>query len=264
MSILIPKLSPILTNAINSVQENITKTQTKLATGLNPEISGTKASVILSLTSDIATWNTRSTNLKLVDDIVSVAQTGLTSISSLLYQMKNIATLAETTTGTSDLASLNATYSSLANQITYTANSASVNGSNLLNTTSGITIYPALSSNTTSTIYGHDFATVGDDLQDTSLTTDNAEDAVTTLSGYITTLSTVQTSLSAYSGLLSATATAATSTANGLTSYISDLHGIDTTALQNSLQTYNNQQSIDYYLVGQMNAAASEELRIFR
>jgi len=269
MSILIPKLSPILTNAINSVQENITKTQTKLATGLNPEISGTKASVILSLTSDIATWNTRSTNLKLVDDIVSVAQTGLTSISTLLYQMKNIATLAQTTTGTSDLASLSATYLSLATQINSTANSASVNGSNLLNTSSGITIYPALSSYTTSTIYGYNFATVGTTLATsysfpTSGTAANAAAKVTLLSGYITTLSTVQTSLSAYSDLLSATATAATSTANGLTSYISDLHGIDTTALQNSLQTYNNQQSIDYYLVGQMNAAASEELRIFR
>jgi flagellin-like hook-associated protein FlgL len=266
MSILIPKLSPILTNAINSVQENITKTQTKLATGLDPEISGTKASVILSLSSDITTWKTRSTNLKLVDDIVSVAQTGLTSISTLLYQMKNIATLAETTTGTSDLASLSATYLSLATQIQSTANSASVNGSNLLNTSSGITIYPALSSYTTSTIYGYNFATVGTTLAG-SYTFSTAADAaakVTTLSGYITTLSTVQTSLSAYSDLLSATATAATSTADGLTSYISDLHGIDTTALQNSLQTYNNQQSIDYYLVGQMNAAASEELRIFR
>ena len=74
----------------------------------------------------------------------------------------------------------------------------------------------------------------------------------------------MQTSLSAYSNLLTATATAANSTANGLNSYISDLHGIDTTALQNNLQTYNNQLSIDYYLVGQMNAAASDELRIFR
>jgi flagellin-like hook-associated protein FlgL len=263
MSNLIPKLSPILTNAINTVQENIAKTQTKLATGLDPEISGTKASVILSLTSDIATWNTRASNLKLVDNIVSVAQTGLTSISTLLYQMKNIATLAATTTDATDLASLNTTYLSLANQITYTANSASINGSNILNTSSGITIYPALSSSTTSTIYGYNFATVGSTLA-TTLTTDTAAAKATLLSGYITTLSTVQTSLNAYSVLLTATATAANSTANGLNSYISDLHGIDTTALQNNLQTYNNQLSIDYYLVGQMNAAASDELRIFR
>jgi flagellin-like hook-associated protein FlgL len=177
--------------------------------------------------------------------------------------MKNIATLAATTTDATDLASLNTTYLSLANQITYTANSASINGSNILNTSSGITIYPALSSSTTSTIYGYNFATVGSTLA-TTLTTDTAAAKATLLSGYITTLSTVQTSLNAYSVLLTATATAANSTANGLNSYISDLHGIDTTALQNNLQTYNNQLSIDYYLVGQMNAAASDELRIFR
>lgn len=269
MSNLIPKLSPILANAINTTQENITKTQTKLATGLDPAISGTNASVVLSLTSDIATWNTRASNLKLIDNIVSVAQTGLTSISILLYQMKNIATLAQTTTGTSDLASLSATYLSLATQIQSTANSASVNGSNLLNTSSGITIYPALSSYTTSTIYGYNFATVGTTLATsysfpTGDSGANAAAKVTLLSSYITTLSTVQTSLSAYSGLLSATSSAASSTADGLNNYISDLHGIDTTALQNSLQTYNNQLSIDYYLVGQMNAAASDELRIFR
>lgn len=269
MSILIPKLSPILANAINTVQENITKTQTKLATGLDPDISASNSSVILSLTSDIKTWNTRASNLKLVDNIVSVAQTGLTSISTLLYQMKNIATVAQTTTGTSDLASLSATYLSLATQIQSTANSASVNGSNLLNTSSGITIYPALSSSTTSTIYGYNFATIGTNLATsysfpTGDSGANAAAKVTLLSGHITTLSTVQTTLSAYSGLLAAASTAASSTADSLNSYISDLHGIDSTALQSSLQTYNSQLSIDYYLVGQMNAAAAEELRIFR
>jgi flagellin-like hook-associated protein FlgL len=268
MSALIPKLSPILSTAVSTVQAKISTVQTTLATNVNPDLSAASASAILNLTSDLSTWDTRETNLKTVKDIVGVAQTGLTSISSLMYQMKTLATLAESTSDNSELDSLSASYLSLANQIIYTANSAYINASsdNLLNNnTTGITIYPGLSSNTTSTIkLTNNYATFGTTLASDHDLSSLPGDKVTALTGFIGDLSADQSALTGYSTLLSSNISNITGIKSGIDSYISNLQDIDATALQADLQSYNNQLSIDYYLVGQMNSAASSELAIFR
>jgi hypothetical protein len=49
-----------------------------------------------------------------------------------------------------------------------------------------------------------------------------------------------------------------------LQSTINSLQAVDQTALQAQLQQLNNQQSVDYYLVSQMNTAAQAVLNIFR
>lgn len=266
MSALIPKLSPILSTAVSTVQAKISTVQTTLATNVNPDLSAASASAILTLTSDLSTWSTRSTNLKTVKDIVDVAQTGLTSISSLLYQMKTLATLAVSTTDTTELTTLSTSYLTLADQITSTSNSAYINSSsyNLLNNTTGITIYPALSSSTTSTIaLTNNYATIGSALSGDYDLSNTPADKVTTLTSYISGLSADQSALTGYGTLLSSDISNITGIKSGINSYISNLQDIDTTALQADLQSYNNQLSIDYYLVGQMNAAASSELAIF-
>jgi hypothetical protein len=181
--------------------------------------------------------------------------------------MKTLATLAESTTDATELTSLSTSYLTLADQITSTSNSAYINSSsyNLLNNTTGITIYPALSSSTTLTIaLTNNYATIGADLSDNStLTTINASAKVTTLAAYISSLAVDQAALTGYGTLLSSNISNITGLESGINSYISNLQNIDTTALQADLQSYNNQLSIDYYLVGQMNAAASSELAIF-
>lgn len=266
MSSLISKLSPTLSNAINTVQSKVATVQTTLATNVNPDLSAASASAILTLTSDLSTWDTRATNLKTVKDIVDVARTGLTSISSLLYQLKTLATLAESTTDATELTTLSTSYLTLADQITSTSNSAYINSSsyNLLNNTTGITIYPALSSSTTSTIaLTNNYATIGSTLSGDSDLSVNASTKVSTLATYISALAVDQAALTGYGTLLSSAISNITGIESGINSYISNLQDIDTTALQADLQSYNNQLSIDYYLVGQMNAAASSELAIF-
>ncbi|QWD98486.1 hypothetical protein C2740_09140 [Polynucleobacter sp. MG-5-Ahmo-C2] len=250
--------------------------QTTLATNVNPDLSAASASAILTLTSDLSTWDTRATNLKTVKDIVDVAQTGLTSISSLMYQMKTLANLADSLDPTSstydtELNSLWASYITLANQITNTASSAYINSNsnNLLTSDDGITIYPALSSDTNSTIaLTNNYEDIGNLFSDYSWTegdTDYLSPGVTydELTTYISKLSADQSALTGYGTLLSSAISNITGIESGINSYISNLQDIDTTALQADLQSYNNQLSIDYYLVGQMNAAASSELAIF-
>lgn len=275
MSALISKLSPILSIAINTVQSKVSTVQTTLATNVNPDLSAASASAILTLTSDLSTWDIRATNLKTVKDIVDVAKTGLTSISSLMYQMKTLANLADSLDATSstydtELNSLWASYQTLANQITYTASSAYINSdsNNLLKyTDTGITIYPALSSDTNSTIVlTHNYYDIGEILSGYNWTSTGSTTASTVygyLTTYISNLSADQSALTGYGTLLSSAISNITGIESGINSYISNLQDIDTTALQADLQSYNNQLSIDYYLVGQMNAAASSELAIF-
>ena len=262
----ITQLSSTLSSAVNTVQKKIATTQTELATNVNPSLSPIYNSVILTLSNNINTWGTRSTNLNTTNDIVRVAQTGLSSISSLLYEMQTLAISAESTTGTSDLASLNATYQSLATQINTIANNATIGGTGLLNTTSGITIYPALSTSVTSTVYGYDYASIGSALTTAYPLSSNsaAVTAATQLATYIESVTAAQASMSAYSSMLTLDSTAATAFASSSSSYISDLQGLNTTTLQTDLTGYNNQLDVDYYLIGQMNSAASAALTIFK
>jgi flagellin-like hook-associated protein FlgL len=266
MSTLIPRLSPILSNAVNSVQEKIVKTQTELATGINPNLSAASASVILSLSSDISTWNTRTTGLKTANELVGVTQTGLASISSILYQMLNLVNSA--VADPDNATTYGSSYQSLGLQIKSIASSSLISGQTLLGLNPGIIIYPALSSNISSSIAGYDFTTLGTLLAADHDLSGSAAISTTTklthLNTYIDQVSALQSSMSAYSGAIEASITAAGGFSSGLNAYIDDLQNIDATALQGQLQVYNNQLSIDYYLVGQLNAAAAEELRIFR
>jgi hypothetical protein len=63
---------------------------------------------------------------------------------------------------------------------------------------------------------------------------------------------------------LAADQSAVTSLGTNLQSTINSLQAVDQTALQAQLQQLNNQQSVDYYLVSQMNTAAQAVLSIFR
>jgi flagellin-like hook-associated protein FlgL len=98
-----------------------------------------------------------------------------------------------------------------------------------------------------------------------SISTGTAASAsITSLTALLTTVSTGQSNLNAYSVSLAADQSAVTSLGTNLQSTINSLQAVDQTALQAQLQQFNNQQSVDYYLVSQMNTAAKAVLSIFR
>ena len=92
----------------------------------------------------------------------------------------------------------------------------------------------------------------------------NAAAAVASLTTQLQTISTGQSTLSAASTGLTAQASANTALKTGLTNTVNSIQNIDATAMQAKLQQLNNQQSIDYYLVSQMNTEAAAILSIFR
>jgi flagellin-like hook-associated protein FlgL len=63
---------------------------------------------------------------------------------------------------------------------------------------------------------------------------------------------------------LDSSAAASLSLSTNLANTVASIQDVDQTALQAKLQQLNNQQSIDYYLISQMNTAAQAALTIFR
>ncbi|QWD17272.1 hypothetical protein G6700_05985 [Polynucleobacter paneuropaeus] len=92
----------------------------------------------------------------------------------------------------------------------------------------------------------------------------NAAAAVASLTTQLQTVSTGQSTLAASATGLTAQASANTALKTGLTNTVNSIQNIDATAMQAKLQQLNNQQSIDYYLVSQMNTEAAAILSIFR
>jgi flagellin-like hook-associated protein FlgL len=91
-----------------------------------------------------------------------------------------------------------------------------------------------------------------------------AQAAVTSLTTLLATVSTGQSTLAAAATGLTAQNSNANALKTGLTNTVNSIQNIDATAMQAKLQQLNNQQSIDYYLVSQMNTEAAAILSIFR
>jgi flagellin-like hook-associated protein FlgL len=91
-----------------------------------------------------------------------------------------------------------------------------------------------------------------------------ADYATQVLTTQLTTVSTGQSSLSASATGLKAQNSNAQALQTGLSNTVAQIQNIDATAMQAKLQQLNNQQSIDYYLVSQMNTEAAAILSIFR
>ena len=88
--------------------------------------------------------------------------------------------------------------------------------------------------------------------------------AITSLKKALDTTSTNQSSIAADQMALTTVATTSTSISQNLQNTIDSIQKPDAAALQMQLQEVNNQQSMNYYLINQMNQEAQSFLSIFR
>jgi len=383
-------LALTLSSAVKNVQTEIVDVQNQLSSGkktLNPAENG----IVTRLSAQASAYGTVGNNISTAQNVISVSQTALSSIATILTQMKSLATQASSSgLNTSDLSSLQTTFSELRSQITGLATDASVNGNNLLLTGDGITVTTGIngSSSDSTSVAGLDLETGvisniadlsissadtetltmafeateyvsgtaqvdeltiddafeagdtvviggltftltdgftadelataiaayatsgtensgfevdlgdyanraawktanaintvvvdGDDTNQLNITRTSgaaqdeisavgshnyANQAIISLTTQLTTISTGQSSLSASSTGLTAKASAVSALQQGLQNTVDTIQNIDATAMQARLQQLNNQQSIDYYLVSQMNTEAAAILSIFR
>ncbi|PRY99727.1 flagellin-like hook-associated protein FlgL [Jezberella montanilacus] len=269
-------LTSTLVQGVNSVQAEIAKVQNELATGvktMNPAQKG----IVTRLSSQVAIYSADAANITQASSVINVGQTSLNNLSTIISQMQQLATQAASGgLSTTDLASLNTTFTALASQISAAIQNATVNGNNFLynsptgtygSTTNGtITIQIGLDTTGTATIVGQGLDTtlamLVTGLSISSQT--GANSAITALASGLTSVSTAQSNLNAFSTAMASDLASVTSLGANLTTTINSLQAVDQTAAQAELQQLNNQQSVDYYLVSQMNTEAAAILTLFR
>jgi flagellin-like hook-associated protein FlgL len=259
-------LASTLSTAVNDTQSSIVDIQKQLAAGkktLNPAENG----VITRLSAQSSGYATVVDNIVAARNVINVAQSGLTSIASIITQMKNLATQAASVGLTdSDRESLQVTFSNLATQVGNLGTSASVNGNNLLAGTD-LTVRTDIDGSgvPTTTISASDITTISTTIAALNISTIAlASTAMSSLATQLETVSTDQSNLSASDGALAAQGKNAQTLSDGLAKVVDTIQNVDSTKLQAMLQNMNTQQSIDYYLVSQMNTEAAAVLTIFR
>ena len=264
----ISSLSSTLTAGINSVQKEIVDTQTQLSTG-NKILNAAEIGIVTRLSAQATGYKSASQNIAAGTNVINVGQTALTSITTILAQAKDIATQASNAgLQTSDRTALNTTFAQLIAQVTNLITNAGVNGENVLVTggstlivQSGIT--GGTASQTTIANLGMSTTTLGVNASTVASQT-GAQSAIDALTTALASVSTFHSTLSATKTGLDASAAASLSLSTNLQATIDTIQSVDQTALQARLQQLNNQQSIDYYLIAQMNTAAAAALTIFR
>ena len=262
----ITALQSTLTVGINNVQKNIQLTQTQLATNTKTLDPG-QLGEVTRLSSQVTGYNSAVSNIAQSRSAISVAQTGLSSINDLMTQLTDLANKsASGSLSSGDRANLNVTFTTLISQIDSIATNASVNGVNLIGAAAADqVVQTGITASDTTTIVAtkSDTATLGIDALSID-TAANATLAVTALGTALDTLSSNQSALAANDAGLAAKSKTDAAIATNLQSAIDAIQKPDQAALQMELTQLNNQQSIDYYLISQMNTASQAQLTIFR
>ena len=268
-------LAATLSQNVAQVQKEIVNAQTELSSGKRT-LNAAEVGIVTRLSGQVSGYKNVATNVKAGLDLLSVTSTALSSITTILSQMKDIATQASNAgLTTSDRTALNATFGQLAGQVGSLMKGASVNNTNLICSTPFMndsnvntgdqTLLTGLSASSTTTLLSAGLDTTSTINLTGNITTQaNAAAYIDTLTTALNTVSTKQSVVGAEQTGLKEQATAALSMATNLQSTVDTIQNVDETALQAKLQQLNNQQSIDYYLISQMNTAASAMLTIFR
>ncbi|QWD97868.1 hypothetical protein C2740_05745 [Polynucleobacter sp. MG-5-Ahmo-C2] len=277
-----------LASAVSSVQQQIIDTQNQLSSGKRSLNAG-ESGIVTRLSSQAASYDTAVKNITAAKNVISVGQSALASMAAIVQTMESLATQASSagTNGGTDIDSMDTTFTNLYTQLTTIANAASVNGNSVLQSlTTGTdlkvtyddtatirSLIPqqdilGLSSSATSGLEYYAALKIADTWDGTTLLggalgTDAAT-CLTQLKSFMSDISTAQGNLTAYSATMDALSSSASSISQGLNSTVDNIQNVDSTALQAKLQSLNNQQSIDYYLVSQMNTESAAILAIFR
>ena len=253
-------------SSLSSNQSLTNNIQTQLSTNkkiLDPAQQG----VVTRLSSQVTSYAAAHNNIAKAQNVLNVASTGLNSISSLLTQMQDLANKAnDATMTTTDAAKLDQTFQHLLSQISSTATNSKVDSVGLLkNSASQLSIQTGLTTADTTSIsvVSSDTTSLGIN----TLTVTNASSAaaaITALASALATVSTSQSSVAADQLALQTVDDQDSSISQNLQNTIDTIQKPDAAALQMQLQDVNNQQSMNYYLINQMNQEAQSVLTIFR
>ncbi|QWD97833.1 hypothetical protein C2740_05560 [Polynucleobacter sp. MG-5-Ahmo-C2] len=128
----IATLASNLQSAVNDVQARLVTTHTQIADGKRT-LSTEESSVVARLSAQASSQSGVQSNITNATNIISVAQSGLSSIASILTQMQSLATqVSNGLYNGTDQTNLYNTFSKLNAEITKIAATTGINGNNLL------------------------------------------------------------------------------------------------------------------------------------
>jgi len=252
--------------SLSSNQNKTNDIQLQLSTNrkiLDPAQQG----VVTRLSSQVTSYGAAHNNIHKAQNVMNVAQTGLKSIASLITQMQDLANKSNDATMTStDSAKLNQTFASLLRQLDSTAANTKIDGTGLLHSAAtNLAIQTGLTTSDTTSITAvkADSTTLAISALQISNTT-GAAAAITALATALASVSTSQSTVASDQVALETQDSLIGSISQNLQNTIDTIQKPDAAALQMELQNTNNQQSMNYYLINQMNQQAQSVLTIFR
>uniref|UniRef100_UPI004047CD2F flagellin N-terminal helical domain-containing protein n=1 Tax=Polynucleobacter sp. TaxID=2029855 RepID=UPI004047CD2F len=139
----ITSLASTLQSAVSDVQSRLNTTQTQLASG-KQILSKQEDSVVTRLSNQVNSQNRVQDNIDNANNVIAITQTALDSISTILINMKDLATqVSNGLYNATDQSNLSNAFANLNTQITNIASSANINGNNLLTDNQTLTVVSA-------------------------------------------------------------------------------------------------------------------------
>ena len=136
----ISSLASYYQNQASSIDAKIASLQSQISSGVATLASTPQTQESATLSPKSSSTSSTQSSIQRGQSLIAVAQTGLKSINTILDQMRSLAAQASSSQiGMGDSISLNTRFQSLYAQLGKTANSASINGYNLLSGTLGYT-----------------------------------------------------------------------------------------------------------------------------
>ena len=260
-------LASIYSNNAARVQTQIDAIQAQLDTGTKT-LSPTEQTQVTSLSDKATSYAAVDTSISQAKSVVSIAKTGLDSITGVLTQMQRLVEQANTPgMSSSDYMFFNMRYQHMLTQVGEFAVKANINGANLLSGTAVLNVRTGIEVNPVSNMViqpvnvmrmisaGILGGTRIDDDQSAAAALDAVRAAIHEISNGMFQLNNSTRQLDAMSKL-NTTDSASTQVE------INTIQTIDTKALQTQIQLLKNQQSIDYQLMNQFSAHAASRLTI--
>ncbi|QWD10172.1 hypothetical protein G6713_05585 [Polynucleobacter paneuropaeus] len=173
----IASLASHLQSAVSDVQARLNTTHNQLASG-KKDLSDQDTSIVARLSAQASSQTSVQGNIKNANNIVDVAQSGLSSIASILTQMQSLATqVLNGINSDADQTMLYNTFSNLNSQITKIADTTSINGNNLLSGNQTISVVSGSDgvNSKTTLIQGIDISTLQTALNDLSFAVESID-----------------------------------------------------------------------------------------
>lgn len=266
MSIGIFAPSSVVLNSVTNTQNRTNNLQHELTTNQNI-LDPAQQGVVTRLGSQVAGFTATHTNVSKYQNVLAVTQTGLSSISNILTQLQTIANSAnDPTTGTDTATANQKTFSTLMKQIDALSKSSQIDGVSLMDGAAVDTkVQTGLTSTdqTTLTAVPSDTTALGLTGLDVSTAT-GAALAITALATALGKISSSQSSIAADISSMTNVDALNTTISQSLSSTITSIQQPNAQQLQQELAALNNQQNINYWILNQMNQAASAVLTLFR